>query len=454
MSSQGDSSSVSVLLAGMKEDLESGLIPLRIFNNREIHELELRRVFARSWLFVGHESEVPNRGDYALRYLGEDPFIFVRDNAGVIRVLFNSCRHRGAQVCRAERGNKSYFMCAYHGWTYKNNGALDGVPARQEGYRKLDLSEWGLFAAPQVASYCGLVFATLDPEAPSFEQYVGSYRWYLDIQLMLTPGGMEVIGEPHRWVINANWKQGAENFAGDSSHTAIVHRSAIDTGAASNATAGAPSKAYGLHVSDCDGHAISMRQVEAGSECFWRYPEEVVLHFSKQRLNAAQFELARRAAVHDGTVFPNFSFLHAGLTDSPEKPPAGYLSLRVWQPKGPDKTEIWNWILAPREASEEYKRRAYRVGMSTFSPSGVFEQDDAAIFPGIARSASTVFAEKKNMKLNYQMGLGQMSDTVPIGDWPGPGVATASNAGEAGLRTFHRSWYQCMTSDVALGRKR
>lgn len=437
---------MSQFLADMKRDLEKGLLPIRVFNNREIYELELRRIFARSWVYIGHETELPNKGDYALRYIGEDPFIFVRDDAGVLRVLFNSCRHRGVQVCRAEMGNTAQFICPYHGWTYSNSGELLAVPAKRHGYRDLNLREWGLIPAPHVTNYHGLVFANLDPNAVPFEQHLGSYKWYLDIQLLLTPGGMEVVGEPHRWQIEANWKQGAENFCGDSSHTQTVHQSALQAGFVSNVAAGAPGKAHGLHIHDCNGHAISTRVMPPGESAFWCYPEEVTRHFTADRLSQAQFDFARRSMVHDGTVFPNFSFLQLGVTDSLEKPPAGFLTLRVWQPKGPGRTEIWSWVLVPKEAPASYKERAYEVGMSSFSPSGSFEQDDVAVWPGIARSARTVFAELNNIKLNYQMGLGTMGDTEPLHDWPGPGEAMPSNAGEGGLRTFHHSWLKQMTA--------
>lgn len=431
-------------LADMGGDLERGLVPLRIFNNREIYDLELRRIFANSWVFIGHESEIPNPGDFATRNIGEDPFIFLRDNAGVIRVFLNACRHRGAQICRVEMGNAKGFTCPFHGWAYKNNGELDGVPAPRAGYRELKLEEWGLFAAPHVTSYCGLVFANLDPNAIPFDDYVGRYRWYLDIQFKLSKDGMEVIGEPHRWLVDANWKQGAENFCGDSSHTQMTHKSALEIGIVRSAAAGAPGKNYGLHVHDIDGHAISIRQMP-GETVFWDYPEEVTRHFTTEQLNQDQFDLAKRSLVHNGTVFPNFSFLHLGLSDSPDKAAAGFLSLRVWQPKGPGSMEIWNWILAPKEASDAYKRRAYRVGMSSFSPSGSFEQDDVTVWPGIARSASTVFAEMNNVKLNYQMGFGNMADVEPLRDWVGPGTAVSSNAGEGGLRTFHKTWFERMT---------
>lgn len=437
---------ISDLLANMEYDLEKGLLPIRVFNNREIYELELRRIFARSWVFIGHETELPNNGDYALRYIGEDPFIFVRDDTGVIRVLFNSCRHRGVQVCRAEMGNASQFTCPYHGWTYSNSGALLAVPAKKQGYRDLNLSEWGLMPAPHVTNYHGLVFANLDPNAVPFEQHLGSYKWYLDIQLLLAKGGMEVVGEPHRWQVDANWKQGAENFCGDSSHTQMTHQSALQAGMVGIAAAGAPGKAHGLHIHDCDGHAISTRVMPEGHSVFWYYPEEVTRHFTADRLSKEQFEFARRSVVHDGTVFPNFSFLQMGLTDNLDKSPAGFLTIRIWQPKGPGTTEIWNWILAPKQASDAYKQRAYEVGMSSFSPSGSFEQDDVAVWRGIARSARTVFAELNNIKLNYQMGLGSMGDTESLRDWPGPGKAVPSNAGEGGLRTFHRSWLTQMTA--------
>jgi phenylpropionate dioxygenase-like ring-hydroxylating dioxygenase large terminal subunit len=346
-------------LVEMGKDLERGLIPLQIFNNKDVHDLELRRIFTRSWVFIAHETEIPNKGDFVSRSIGEDPFICVRDDQGVIRVLLNSCRHRGAQLCRVEMGNTRAFTCPFHGWSYKTTGELDGVPAPRQGYRGLKLSEWGLYSAPHVENYRGLIFANLDPNAIPFIEYLGGYKWYLDIQFGLSPGGMTVLGEPHRWLVDADWKQGAENFCGDSSHTQMTHRSAMDVGIVGSTAAGAPGKNHGLHV-HCDGYAISIRQIP-GEDLFWNYPKEVTRHFSPENLSQAQFELAKQSLVHNGTVFPNFSFLHLGVSDSVDRPPAGFLTMRVWQPKGPGKMEVWNWILAPKEASEEYKRRAYQV---------------------------------------------------------------------------------------------
>jgi phenylpropionate dioxygenase-like ring-hydroxylating dioxygenase large terminal subunit len=434
------------LLEEMAVDLDRGLVPGRVFNDPEIHELELRQIFARSWVYIGHESEVPRPGDFHLRRIGTDPFVFVRDDHGEVRVLFNSCRHRGGRICSVDAGNASHFQCPFHGWTYQNDGRLVGVPARESGYQQLDLSEWGLFAAPRVERYCGMVFACLDPDTPPLSEYLGRFKWYLDIQFNLTEGGMEVVGEPHRWLVEADWKSGAENFCGDSAHTQMTHRSVLDAGIGEEAGAGRPGSTYGLHVNECDGHAISIRWYEPGTENFWGYPPEVSSMFRPGPLSDDQFDLARRAIVHDGTVFPNFSFLHFSTRADVTKPAEAFLTLRVWQPRGPGQMEIWSWALAPAEASDDFKQRSYRACMSSFSPSGSFEQDDATVWSGVAESAGTVFSELQNVKFNYQMGMPGMGDVEPDADWQGPGVAWPSNAGESGLRTFHRRWLAQMTA--------
>src|SRR5207302_3699878 len=87
-------------------DPEGGLINRRIFADREIYELERERLFARCWLYLGHESEVPNPGDFVTTYMGEEPVILWRDLSGRIRAFLNLCRHRGNRVCRADRSEE------------------------------------------------------------------------------------------------------------------------------------------------------------------------------------------------------------------------------------------------------------------------------------------------------------------------------------------------------------
>jgi phenylpropionate dioxygenase-like ring-hydroxylating dioxygenase large terminal subunit len=112
----------------------NGLVSRRIFIEPEIYEQELERIFARCWLYLCHETQIPRPGDFLTTYLGEDPVLVVRDNDGRVHAFLNVCRHRGNRLCRADAGNAASFTCAYHGWTYRNDGRLVGVPYLKEAY--------------------------------------------------------------------------------------------------------------------------------------------------------------------------------------------------------------------------------------------------------------------------------------------------------------------------------
>ena len=439
-----DQARTSELIAQCQAELPQGLVPPAVFSDPDLYNEELKRIFARTWVFVGHESEIPNPGDFVQRYIGDDPFIVIRDQSSTVRCMLNACRHRGAQVCRVEAGNAQAFVCPYHGWTYSASGDLVGVPVKSLGYANLNFDDWGLLSAPNIAIYAGLIFVNLDPDAMPFEEYLGEYAWYLDLNFQLTEGGMEILGEPHRWQVEANWKQGAENFCGDSAHTQMTHRSALSIDVVDLTSAGAPQEDAGIHVHDISGHAVSIRR-RPGEKPFFSYPPEVRRHFDPELLDEGQYALAEESLLHNGTLFPNFSFLHIGLSDETGKEPTGFMTIRLWMPKGPRQMEIISWVMAPREASEEYKRKAYKVGMSTFSPAGSFEQDDVSVWPGAARTGTSTFAQASGMLYNYQMGLGDMSPLPPKSDWAGPGEVDASNAGEGGLRSFHKTWLRWMS---------
>ena len=178
-------------------DLKAGQISREIFVNDEIYQQELERVFARAWLLVGHESQIPNPGDFVVSGMGEESVILCRDRAGEVHVFLNSCRHRGMKVCRYDEGNAAVFTCPYHGWSYGTDGRLVGVPFFREAYHStLDRAQWGLVEVAQLCRYKGTVWATWDPAAPSFFEYLGEFRRYLDLTLLGRQRGRQ---RDHRW---------------------------------------------------------------------------------------------------------------------------------------------------------------------------------------------------------------------------------------------------------------
>ncbi|MCY4499683.1 MAG: Rieske 2Fe-2S domain-containing protein, partial [Rhodospirillaceae bacterium] len=114
--------------------VDDGLISRRIFVDPDIYRIELENIFAKCWLFLAHESQIPSPGDYTTNYMGEDPVLIWRGLDGKVRAFLNSCRHRGMRVCRTDAGNARQFACPFHGWTYGSNGELKTVPSLEDSY--------------------------------------------------------------------------------------------------------------------------------------------------------------------------------------------------------------------------------------------------------------------------------------------------------------------------------
>jgi len=198
----------------------------RVFTDPAIFDDEMARIFETGWNFVGHESEVPEPGDYATKFIGRQPVIMSRDSHGKLNLLMNRCRHRGTAVCQLERGNANFFRCPYHGWTYANDGRLVGVPFPSSYGPDFDKEPLGLTPVPTVSSYRGFVFASLTPLASSLEDWLG--RPVLDVIDMFVSaspvGRIAARAGSHKTTFNGNWK-----YVGmDGYHTNFTHKIVSD----------------------------------------------------------------------------------------------------------------------------------------------------------------------------------------------------------------------------------
>jgi len=96
----------------------------RFYTDDAVYELEIERIVNRNWILAGHESELPDVGDFKVLTVAKESAIIVRSNDGTIKAFANVCRHRGSLVCLESKGNAKTFICPYHGWTYDTDGSL------------------------------------------------------------------------------------------------------------------------------------------------------------------------------------------------------------------------------------------------------------------------------------------------------------------------------------------
>lgn len=411
------------------DDVRRGMIPAHIYNDREIYELEKRHIFAQAWIFVGHESEIAQPGDYVVRRILEDSFIITRAENGTVCAHFNMCLHRGMQVCRAEMGNASHFRCPYHGWSYRNDGRIVGLPFHQEAYGGEEgFARKGqrLLPAPNIAIYNGMIFLSLNAQAPPLEDYLGDFKFYLDFYTRQSSSGIELHG-PQRWRIKANWKIGAENFAGDMYHTPQTHTSVVEIGLFREPNA--QKRKEGALYWAGSGGGTTYKLPDGSLEERLRYvgyPDPMIERM-KQSWSPEQLAIVGTDGFmfSAATLYPNLSFVHnwPKVADSDDVLP--FITLRQWQPISEDETEVLSWFAVDAEAPEEFKALSYKAYLMCFGSTGMFEQDDVENWVSLTNTAAGSMARR--LLLNSRMGLladdSEVAPPLPDDRFSGPGIA-------------------------------
>lgn len=196
-----------------------------LYTDADLFEAELERIWYRTWVYVGHVSEVPEPNDYVVKSIGPQSVIMSRDKQGGIHLLLNRCAHRANLVCDAPKGNSSAFRCPYHGWTFANTGKLLGYPFNS-GYGGPEAKqELGLGRVARVAEYKGFVFGSMADDGPTLDEHLGGAVEAFDRLTRLSPSGeVELSAGWLRHRVTANWKMLMENET-DGYHPQFVHAS-------------------------------------------------------------------------------------------------------------------------------------------------------------------------------------------------------------------------------------
>ena len=221
--------SISSSLSGSGWDalVQADRVHRTLYTDKAIFEEEMRKVFGAVWVYLGHESQIPNRHDFVTTKLGLRPVILTRDGEGAIHALYNRCTHRGATVTRAATGNARAFQCPYHGWTFLSSGKLSGVPW-PDGYAcDFKDEKFNLAQVHRVESYRGFIFGTLNPAAPPLKDYLGAAVEPLNDWIDRNPGGRIRVCGANRLKYKGNWKLAYDNSC-DGYHVIFSHRSLLE----------------------------------------------------------------------------------------------------------------------------------------------------------------------------------------------------------------------------------
>lgn len=165
-----------LLANAVEDDHETGVFRCRrdIFTNADLFELEMKYIFESNWVYLAHESQIPEVNDYYTTSIGRQPIVITRDKTGTLNAVINACAHRGAMLCRRKHGNKGSFTCPFHGWTFSNSGKLLKVKDEKTTQYPAQFAKDGSHDLTRVArfeNYRGFLFGSLNADVVPLEDF-------------------------------------------------------------------------------------------------------------------------------------------------------------------------------------------------------------------------------------------------------------------------------------------
>ncbi|MBR1087716.1 Rieske 2Fe-2S domain-containing protein [Bradyrhizobium manausense] len=393
------------------------------FIDSEVLQAERDRIFGNCWLYVGHGSELNKPGDFMMREVGGRSILFAKDREGVVRAMYNTCPHRGAQVCRERSGNAKSFQCFYHGWVFGLDGKLRSQPGEEaypEGFK--DDPSSSLSVVKRMESYRDLYFICFDDDAVSLDTYLGNAKEYLDLICDQAEDGLEIVRGAQEYAINANWKLLTENSI-DGYHAASTHATymdylkSTDGGLTSVALTG-----YGRDLGN--GHAVIEYAAPWGRPVaqwipMWGETGKKEIGEILARLEARHGkERAERIAYKNRNlhIFPNLI-----INDIMA------LTVRTYFPKSESEMQVNAWAAAPRgESGWARKFRLFNF-LEFLGPGGFATPDDVEALEHCQRG----YLNSREVRWNdISKGMSQ---------------ATPAMTDEEQMRAFWKQWNARMT---------
>lgn len=362
----------------LEEDQEKGIYRCKreMFTDPVLFEMEMKHIFEGNWIYLAHESQIPEKNDYYTVTMGRQPVFIARNRAGELNAFINACSHRGATLCRFKHGNKATYTCPFHGWTFDTNGKLLKVKDPIEAGYPDSFNCSGSHDLKKIArfeSYRGFLFGSLNADVVPLVEHLGESAKIIDMIVDQSPEGLEVLRGSSTYVFEGNWKLQAENGA-DGYHVTATHwnyaatqgnRKEKDAGDDIRAmSAGGWAKKGGGFYSFENGHLLLWTR--------WDNPEDRPLYERRDQL-AQDVGQARADWMIQNSrnlcLYPNLYLMDQFSSQ-----------LRIARPIAVDKTEVTIYCIAPKGESAEARAHRIRQYEDFFNVSGMATPDDLEEF--------------------------------------------------------------------------
>ena len=346
------------------------------FTDEALFELEMKHIFEGNWIYLAHESQIPNNNDYYTTHIGRQPVVIARNRQGQLNAFINACSHRGATLCRHKRGNKATYTCPFHGWTFNNSGKLLKVKDPEGAGYPDCFNRGGSHDLKKVArfeSYRGFLFGSLNDDVLPLAEFLGEAARIIDMIVDQSTDGLEVLRGSSTYTFEGNWKLQAENGA-DGYHVSAVHWNyAATTSQRKAANAGDNIRAMdagkwgqqgGGFYAFRNGHLLLWTK--------WANPEDRPNFSRRDEYAARSGEATADWMIQHSRnlcLYPNVYLMDQFGSQ-----------IRLLRPISVNKTEVTIYCIAPKGESDEARARRIRQYEDFFNVSGMATPDDLEEF--------------------------------------------------------------------------
>ncbi|MEP2683932.1 MAG: benzoate 1,2-dioxygenase large subunit [Sulfitobacter sp.] len=435
----------------IQDDPENGVFRCRrdIFTDEEMFELEIKHIFEGNWIYMAHESQIPNPGDYFTLTMGRTPVVITRDKEGELHALVNACSHRGAQLCRFKRRNQKTFTCPFHGWTFSNTGKLLKVKdPKGAGYPE-QFNKDGSHDLTKVAkfeNYRGFLFGSLSEDVQPLTDYLGDACKMIDMIVDQADEGLEVLRGASTYTYDGNWKLQAENGA-DGYHVSAVHWNYVAT-TAHRTDDGKEDDIKATDASKWAKQRGGFHAYENGHILLWTEWADPTNRPGYSRLEEWTEKHGETKAdwmvgvLRNLCLYPNV-FLMDQFSSQ----------IRVFRPISVNETEVTIYCIAPKGESQEARTRRIRQYEDFFNASGMATPDDTEEFRATQRGyAGAAHAKWNDLTRGATQWIkGPDEDAKKLGINP---ILSGARTEDEGLFVIqHSNWQERMNQAIAKERE-